>query len=179
MWFLNFWPIFTSLLYALNIAIAVYSSIKLISSKRDPVKTLSWVLVMMLLPYIGILLYFFFGRNFRKDKMFSRKGARDLGLRKELCKEMLVRFEDRNNIPQEVRRCHKIIVQNLRSAYSLLSANDKVDIFFSGKEALSAMLDEGAAGCRGGDSQFLAVSPAFPASDSQLPQSQEDSGGGR
>ena len=141
MWFLNFWPIFTSLLYALNIAIAVYSSIKLISNKRDPVKTLSWVMVMMLLPYIGIILYFFFGRNFRKDKMFSRKGARDLKLRKELCREMLEKFGDRDNIPQEVRRCHKIIVQNLKSAHSLLEANEKVEIVFSGKAALESMLE--------------------------------------
>ena len=141
MTFTRLWPVFTSLLYLLNIAIAVYSSIMLISSKRDPVKTLSWVMVMMLLPYIGIILYFFFGRNFRKDKMFSRKGARDLGLRKELCKEMLEKFEDRENIPQEVRRHHKLVVQNIRSAYSLLSANDSVQIYFSGKEALSAMLE--------------------------------------
>ena len=137
----DFWPVFTTSLYVLNIAIAVYSSVKLISNKRDPVKTLSWVMVMMLLPYIGIILYFFFGRNFRKDKMFSRKGACDLKLRKELCREMLEKFEDRNNIPQEVRRCHKIIVQNLKSAHSLLEANEKVDIVFSGKAALESMLE--------------------------------------
>lgn len=137
----NLWPVFTSLLYFLNIVIAVCLSIMLILSKRDPVKTLSWVMVMILLPYIGILLYFFFGRNFRKDKMFSRKGAGDLWLRKELCKGMLEKFEDRNNIPQEVRRFHKLVVQNLRSAYSLLSANESVRIYFSGKDALSAMLD--------------------------------------
>ncbi|HIZ85490.1 MAG TPA: cardiolipin synthase [Candidatus Coprenecus stercoravium] len=141
MWFSSIWPIFTSLLYLLNIAVAVYSSIMLISSRRDPVKTLSWVMVMIMLPYIGIILYFFFGRNFRKDKMFSRKGARDLGLRKELCKEMLEKFEDRDNIPQAVRRHHKLVVQNIRSAYSLLSANDSVKIYFSGKEALTAMLE--------------------------------------
>lgn len=58
MTFTRLWPVFTSLLYLLNIAIAVYSSIMLISSKRDPVKTLSWVMVMILLPYIGIILYF-------------------------------------------------------------------------------------------------------------------------
>ena len=137
----DFWPVFTTSLYVLNIAIAVYSSVKLISNKRDPVKTLSWVMVMMLLPYIGVILYFFFGRNFRKDKMFSRKGACDLKLRKELCREMLEKFEDRNNIPQEVRRCHKIIVQNLKSAHSLLEANEKVDIVFSGKAALESMLE--------------------------------------
>ncbi|HIZ87840.1 MAG TPA: cardiolipin synthase [Candidatus Coprenecus pullistercoris] len=142
MWLSRFWPLFTSLLYLLNIAIAVYSSIMLISSKRDPVKTLSWVMVMIMLPYIGVILYFFFGRNFRKDKMFSRKGARDLGLRKELCKEMLEKFQDRDNIPQAVRRHHKLVVQNIRSAYSLLSANNSVRIYFSGKEALTAMLDD-------------------------------------
>ena len=74
MMFTQLWPVFTSLLYLLNIAIAVYSSVMLISSKRDPVKTLSWVMVMILLPYIGIILYFFFGRNFRKDKMFPARG---------------------------------------------------------------------------------------------------------
>ena len=68
MTFTRLWPVFTTLLYLLNIAIAVYSSIMLISSKRDPVKTLSWVMVMMMLPYIGIILYFFFGRNFRKGE---------------------------------------------------------------------------------------------------------------
>ena len=135
----DFWPVFTTSLYVLNIAIAVYSSVKLISNKRDPVKTLSWVMVMMLLPYIGVILYFFFGRNFRKDKMFSRKGARDLKLRKELCREMLEKFGERDNIPQEVRRCHKIIVQNLKSAHSLLEANEKVEIVFSGKDNVTAM----------------------------------------
>lgn len=142
MTFTQLWPVFTSLLYLLNIAIAVYSSVMLISSKRDPVKTLSWVMVMILLPYIGIILYFFFGRNFRKDKMFSRKGAGDIGLRRELCKEMLEKFGNREKIPQEVRRYHKLVVQNIRSAHSLLSANESVRIYFSGKEALSAMLEE-------------------------------------
>lgn len=141
MQFSQFWPVLTSLLYLLNIVIAVYSSVLLISSKRDPVKTLSWVLVMILLPYIGVVMYFFFGRNFRKDKMFSRKGARDLSLRKELSREMLVKFMNRDNIPQEIRRCHKLIVQNLKSSHSLLSSNERMDIFFSGKKALDAMLE--------------------------------------
>ena len=136
-----FWQIFSSTLYLLNIIIAVYASIVLISSKRDPVKTLSWVMVMMLLPYVGVIMYFFFGRNFRKDKIFSRKGAKDLAYRKELCREMLSQFSSRDNLPEEVRPFNKLVIQNLRCAYSLLSPNDSVEIYFSGKEALSAMAD--------------------------------------
>lgn len=74
MTFTQLWPVFTSLLYLLNIAIAVYSSVMLISSKRDPVKTLSWVMVMILLPYIGIILYFSSGAISARTRCFPARG---------------------------------------------------------------------------------------------------------
>ena len=125
-------------LYLLTVASVIFN---VILENRNPVRTLAWIIVLVTIPLLGFLFYLYFGVNYRKIKMFSRKGARDLGLRKELCKEMLEKFEDRENIPQEVRRHHKLVVQNIRSAYSLLSANDSVQIYFSGKEALSAMLE--------------------------------------
>lgn len=135
------WTIFSASIYLLNIGLAVTASIMLISSRRDPVKTLTWVLVLLLLPYIGIILYVFFGRNFRKDKMFSRKGASDIALRKELCREMLHDISKENSLPEEIRQFSKMIVQNLKSAQSILSSNDEVKIYFNGKDALNAMLE--------------------------------------
>jgi cardiolipin synthase len=44
---------------------------------RDPVKTIAWLLVLVLLPLLGVILYFFFGRNFRKIRTFNRKAAAD------------------------------------------------------------------------------------------------------
>ncbi|HKL66678.1 MAG TPA: phospholipase D-like domain-containing protein, partial [Bacteroidales bacterium] len=49
----------------------------IIFENRAPVKTLSWVLVITLLPVAGIILYFFFGQNYRKKKIFSRKRLAD------------------------------------------------------------------------------------------------------
>lgn len=135
------WTILSALLYLLNIGLAVIASVMLISSRRDPVKTLSWVLVLLLLPYIGIILYVFFGRNFRKDKMFSRKGASDIALRKELCREMLHEISVQDNLPEKIRPFRKMIVQNLKSAQSILASNDDVEIYFTGRSALNAMLD--------------------------------------
>lgn len=137
----QFWQVFTAVLYWINIIIAITASIILISKRQDPVKTMSWVLVMLLLPYIGITLYFFVGRNFRKEKMFSRKGVQDLKLRKELCKEMEKEFEEKDKLPEEVKPFHKLIIQNLRSAKSLLLQNDDIQVYFSGKESLSAMAE--------------------------------------
>ena len=55
----------------MNMVLAVFISTVLILRKQDPVKTLSWIMVLILLPYIGILLYLFVGQNFRKKKIYN------------------------------------------------------------------------------------------------------------
>lgn len=49
--------------------ISVIVSIKLILENRDPSKTLIWILIFMLFPMLGILIYAVLGRNIRKMKM--------------------------------------------------------------------------------------------------------------
>ena len=50
----------------------------IIHDKRDPVKALSWIIVISLLPVVGFIFYIVFGRNHRKQKLFSRKELSDL-----------------------------------------------------------------------------------------------------
>ena len=58
--------------YAL-IAIAIVGVvITLLTDDRDPSTVLAWLFVIMLLPVFGIVLYFFIGRNYRRD---TRKSA--------------------------------------------------------------------------------------------------------
>lgn len=45
---------------------------------RDPAKSLAWVTILVLLPFVGILLYLFFGHDFRKQKIISRKSVRHI-----------------------------------------------------------------------------------------------------
>lgn len=49
--------------------ISVIVSIKLILENRDPSKTLIWILIFMLFPVLGILIYAVLGRNIRKMKI--------------------------------------------------------------------------------------------------------------
>ncbi len=39
---------------------------------RDPIKSLSWILVLLFLPVLGIILYAFFGKNLRKQKIIKQ-----------------------------------------------------------------------------------------------------------
>ena len=45
----------------------------IIHDKREPVKALSWIIVISLLPVVGFVLYMVVGRNDRKQKLLNRK----------------------------------------------------------------------------------------------------------
>lgn len=49
-----------------------------LSENRNPVKSLAWVTVLLLLPMVGIILYLFFGRNIQNTRKLSRRNRRRL-----------------------------------------------------------------------------------------------------
>lgn len=67
-WILN-------ILYALTILgiIAV-----VVSENRNPVKSLAWVTVLLVVPVVGLVLYVVFGRNIQNKRIISRRNRRKL-----------------------------------------------------------------------------------------------------
>jgi cardiolipin synthase len=45
--------------------------------KRNPTSTWAWLMLLSFLPFIGFILYLFFGQNMRKEKLFILKGEED------------------------------------------------------------------------------------------------------
>ncbi|MDD3010133.1 MAG: cardiolipin synthase [Bacteroidales bacterium] len=66
----SFWTLF----YFLS---SLIFGIIILLEKKHPVKALAYLAAVFLLPVAGILLYLFFGRDYRKRKLFSRKGTVD------------------------------------------------------------------------------------------------------
>jgi cardiolipin synthase len=124
----------------MNMGIAIYASVTMILRRQDPIKTLSWTAVMVLLPYIGILLYFVFGQNFRKKKIFSRKGLGDVKLRQELCVDEEEKLKkDPQLFSADNEPYKKLVYQNLKNSYALIDYNSDIDFYFDGRAALDAM----------------------------------------
>lgn len=61
--------------YAVTIVSTV---VVIISENRNPVKSLAWVTVLLLLPVVGLILYIVFGRNITNTRMISRRNRRKL-----------------------------------------------------------------------------------------------------
>lgn len=64
-----------NLLYALTIlgVVAV-----VVSENRNPVKSLAWVTVLLVVPLVGLVLYLVFGRNIQNKRIISRRNRRKL-----------------------------------------------------------------------------------------------------
>jgi len=64
--------------------------IVLVMENGSPVRTIAWILFLVYIPIVGFIFYLFFGRNWRKTRIFSRKSTEDiLNLQQHLLAESL------------------------------------------------------------------------------------------
>lgn len=108
----------------------VATIIVVVLENRNPVKTLAWVLVLSFLPVVGLVLYFFFGRDVRKEKLISRRGY--FRLNKYPLAEYYERKsgEDRHQLMRFFRKVNG----------SLPFDGNAVDIYTTGYRMLSDLL---------------------------------------
>ena len=125
--------IFT-ILYGIT-AVAIIGVV--VSENRNPVKTLAWVTVLVLLPVVGIILYIFFGRSLRHIRMISRKKRLKLTNRYDIKHLMrsrqVVRYEDKKSEHQQMIN----LVNSIQGSPYL--ANNEVEIFTNGKDKFDAL----------------------------------------
>jgi len=126
------------LLYLILIGFMVFS---LLRENRDPEITLAWVLVLILMPIVGLILYLNFGRNFRKVKIFSRKGLTDLVRIEELSQNQIKDLSGITSNHPNILVKSNIIKLLLNNSKALLTAKNKVNILQNGEATFSAILE--------------------------------------
>lgn len=66
--------IFFTLFY-FTYGLLIFSTVVfVVLDNRNPVKTMAWILLLLFLPGVGLILYFFLGRSNRHERLISRKG---------------------------------------------------------------------------------------------------------
>jgi len=123
--------------------ITVFSTALLvIREKRDPVKTTSWVLIIILLPIAGLIFYIFFGRYHRKEKIFNRKGLRDLEQIENLSYAQIIKFhKDILSHSEKISGNLNIITLLLNNSKALLTEYNEIEILQDGREAFGSIIE--------------------------------------
>lgn len=127
----NFLLVF-QLLYVLT---AIGVVIVVISENRNPLKTISWVLVLLLLPLIGLIFYYFFGEDHRKKRLISRK------MHKKINRKTLERSEllEALNPPLQYKGLVNLL-NKLKD--SPLYGGNKITFYTNGIDKFDALFEE-------------------------------------
>lgn len=120
------------LLTAFYVLSVIATIVVIISENRNPVKSLAWVTVLILLPIMGLVLYILFGRSLKGRHLISRKG------RRKLLASHAPQHVDPNRLPFSDETRQQIqLVNNLTGAQYF--TGDEIEIFTSGQEKFDAL----------------------------------------
>lgn len=109
--------IITHIVGWLYVLMMIVTVIAIIVDKRDPVKSLSWIVVIILIPIIGFILYATFGQNLRRRRKLTLKEASMKGRLGRIADKQMVEI---NNLHFDI---FPNVIRNLNVIKLLLNNN--------------------------------------------------------
>ena len=119
--------------YPIYAIVTLGALLAVLMDHRQPAKTVAWVLVLVFLPVVGIVIYFFFGQNTRKERFISQRSL------DQLTKRSMLEFAEQKNlkIPADQGALIKLFTnQN----WSFPFKDNEVDIFTNGYDFFHMLL---------------------------------------
>ncbi len=136
---MDLWSIVIYALLVFYFLVVIATVFTVLHERRDPVRALSWIAVIVLLPFIGIGLFIFFGQDYRKQKIFNRKEIKDLKQFEHLSYKQLREIDSFAN--PEVVSNREIITLLLNNNKSLLTTNNRLEVLNDGRQTFSSLID--------------------------------------
>jgi cardiolipin synthase len=133
------WALFADLLYVVMI-IAI--CLHIIYSTPSTDKALAYVLVTIFLPVIGIAVYFAFGVNHRKQKLYSKKIVRDKSTLETLRERITLETEKAWDTKEPAIQKHKkLALYLLNDGLSPLTGGNEVKLLINGENKFPEVIE--------------------------------------
>ncbi len=115
--------------------------ITILIENRNPTKTISWVLVIVFLPFIGLILYYLFGQKFSKVKKLKRiNQEQTLALKREFKRlEPLMDWSIRN-IQSKIGDFSRVYSYLKNEKLSTPTLNNEVTLLVNGEDMFPQLL---------------------------------------
>ncbi|WP_421150099.1 phospholipase D-like domain-containing protein [Seonamhaeicola sp. NFXS20] len=132
----NWW----SILIIFNYLIAASAVITIILKNLNPTKTLSYIVVLVFFPFLGLIVYYLFGQEYRKNKIFSKKGLLNKTVIKSIHKELELSSDELNDVNNYLDEKVKLVRLLYSNENELLTLNNDVDIIINGNDKFEKLL---------------------------------------
>ncbi|MBR5726826.1 MAG: cardiolipin synthase [Muribaculaceae bacterium] len=106
-----------------------------LSENRNPVKSMAWVLVLVLLPVLGLVIYLIFGRSLKGMRLISRSDLRELRRMNDYSEVVDFNHELSDTSRQLISLVNKLTVPHL-------FVGDDIKVFTSGADKFESLLND-------------------------------------
>lgn len=118
---------------AFYLAIVIGTIITILLDNRQPSKTMAWLLVLIFVPICGIIIYFFFGQNTRKQRLVSKRSM------DKLTKRSILEFAIQKDL--KLPKHYQPLIQLFANQNTALPFKDNIaDIYTTGADFFLALL---------------------------------------
>jgi len=117
----------------LYVVIVVLALLAVLMDNRQPAKTVAWVMVLTFIPFAGIVIYFFFGQNYRKQRFISQHSL------DALTKRSMLEFAEQRNLhfPEKAQQLVHLFANQ---SMALPFKDNEIEIFTTGADYFLALL---------------------------------------
>ncbi|MCL2073753.1 MAG: cardiolipin synthase [Marinilabiliaceae bacterium] len=119
----------------------IYLVVDTVLENRSPVKTISWILVLVLLPVVGFIFFIFVGQNFRKEKIIARNVLKNQDIFTTLATQQVDSLKKEelfhNNLFEEKRQLLTLLLNN---SNAVITTGNSVKLLHNGQVTFEAII---------------------------------------
>ncbi|MDD2401230.1 MAG: cardiolipin synthase [Clostridia bacterium] len=133
-----FLKIAENIIYFIFVSLLIFTDIIIILERRDPAKTLAWLLILIFLPVLGFILYLIFGRQIKKRKVSSKKKFLNNSMYPLDNSFLQYRKNPLTNIANSKKRLIQLILNNANFPPTIYN---EISILNNGEEIFPAFIE--------------------------------------
>ena len=134
----NIWLI----LIVLNYTVALSAVVTILLKKLNPTKALSYIIGLLAFPGLGLIVYYLFGQEYRKTKIFSRKNVLNQAIVKKIQDELELDTKAINEVDEILDEKSKLIPLLYNSDKSKLTINNDVKLIKNGDKKFQLLFED-------------------------------------
>ncbi len=134
---------YLTILLVVHYLLAVVFAVFILLRNSNPVKTMAYLFALMTLPFIGLIVYYFVGRDYRKIKIFRKKNLMDSDKLKKWRNKFKLDKEEREDFEEEfgegILKIYKLLQNNEKA---VMSYGNDVQILINGEEKYKKLRED-------------------------------------
>ncbi len=137
---LEFWQLISPYILPLYYLFIFFVVVDIILDNRNPLKTHSYLLLLVLLPILGLVIYLFFGQTIRKKKIIAKRQFINRAYGEDYLRHRVEKKYPLESLQDKSLQPFERLIRFLNKDLSPFTLNNQVTILKNGEEKFPALI---------------------------------------